>query len=163
MLFRSLQDTIKLVKGEIDKEPVETLVELKVDAYISSKYINDEVQKIEVYKKIAAIESFDDMLDIQEELIDRFSDIPESVNNLIKIAYIRAIGKALGVEKINETKEEIIILFESKDRVNDEIINGLLKKYNKKISFKIGEKPAIGYKFKFIEREKLLEIGRAHV
>lgn len=154
---RMLQDTIKLVKGEIDKEPVETLVELKVDAYISSKYINDEVQKIEVYKKIAAIESFDDMLDIQEELIDRFSDIPESVNNLIKIAYIRAIGKALGVEKINETKEEIIILFESKDRVNDEIINGLLKKYNKKISFKIGEKPAIGYKFKFIEREKLLD------
>lgn len=154
---RMLQDTIRLVKGEIDKEPVDTLVELKVDAYIPSKYINDEVQKIEVYKKISAIESFDDMLDIQEELIDRFSDVPESVNNLIKIAYIRSIGKALGVEKINETKDEIVIAFESKDRINDEIITGLLKKYNKRISFKVGEKPAIGYKLKFIEREKLLD------
>lgn len=154
---RMLQDTIRIVKGEIDKEPVETLVELKVDAYIPSEYINDEVQKIEVYKKISAIESFDDMMDIQEELIDRFSDIPPSVDNLIKISYIRSIGIALGIENIKETKEEIIIQFESKDTINDEIITGLLKKYNKKISFKIGEKPAVGYKLKFIEREKLLD------
>ena len=54
---RMLEDTVKLIKGDIDKEPIETTVDLKVDAYIPSSYIEDEMQKIEVYKKIAAIES----------------------------------------------------------------------------------------------------------
>ena len=57
---RMLEDTIKIIKGEIEKEPIETTVDLKVDAYIPGTYIEDEIQKIEVYKKIAAIESIDD-------------------------------------------------------------------------------------------------------
>src|SRR3712207_3010617 len=85
---RMLEDTIKLVRGEIDKEPIETTVDLKVDAYIPSDYIKDEVQKIEVYKKIANIDSEQGMMEIREELEDRFSDIPSSVDNLINIAYI---------------------------------------------------------------------------
>ena len=45
-------------------------------------YIEDEMQKIEVYKKIAAIESIDEYMDIKEELEDRYSDIPDPVYNL---------------------------------------------------------------------------------
>ena len=69
---RMLEDTIKLIKGDIEKEPIETVMDVKVDAYIPDKYIDDEIQKIEVYKKIAAIDSFDDLMDIKEELEDRF-------------------------------------------------------------------------------------------
>lgn len=49
---RMLEDTVKLIKGDIDKEPIETTVDIKVDAYIPSSYIEDEIQKIEVYKKL---------------------------------------------------------------------------------------------------------------
>ncbi len=69
---RMLEDTIKLVRGDIDKEPVETSVELKIDAYIPNTYIKDETQKIEVYKKIASIDSKEEFMDIEEELEDRF-------------------------------------------------------------------------------------------
>ena len=62
-----LEDTVKLIKGEIQKEPIETTVDLKVDAFISEQYIDDELQKIEVYKKIAAIDGIDDYNEIKEE------------------------------------------------------------------------------------------------
>lgn len=75
---RMLEDTIKIIKGEIDKEPVETTVDIKVDAYIPGNYIEDEIQKIEIYKKIAAIDNIEDYNDIKEELQDRYSEIPNS-------------------------------------------------------------------------------------
>ena len=58
-IVECLEDTVKLIKGEIDKEPIETTVDIKVDAYIPSTYIEDEIQKIEIYKKIAAIENIE--------------------------------------------------------------------------------------------------------
>ena len=123
-----LRILLSLVKGEIEKEPIETTVKLKVDAYIPSEYIKDEIQKIEVYKKIAAIDSYEDMMDIQEELEDRFSDIPASVYNLMNIAYIRSIGKKLGIEEIKERKDEIIFKFESQGRIDENVIKGIIKR-----------------------------------
>jgi transcription-repair coupling factor (superfamily II helicase) len=154
---RMLEDTIKLIKGEISKEPVETTAELKVDAYIPGEYINDEVQKIEIYKKIAAIESYDDMMDIQEELEDRFSNIPQSVQNLMDISYIRSIGKKLGILEIKERKEEIIITFEGKDRLSQSLSSAIIKNYSKRIGFKLGEQPAFGYIIRDVKKEEKLK------
>ncbi len=153
---RMLEDTIRLIKGEIDKEPVETTVELKIDAFIPDNYIEDEVQKIEVYKKIASISSYDDMMDIMEEIEDRFSDIPASVMNLMDIAYIRSLGKILGIEIIKDIKDEILLIFESRARVDEAIIKGLLKSYNRQIIFKMGDKPAVACKISYIKRENMM-------
>ena len=96
---RMLEDTIKLIKGEITKEPIETTVDIKVDAYIPESFIKDENQKIEVYKKIAAIESYDEYMEIKDELEDRYSDIPDSVYNLMDIAYIKSKARELNIDK----------------------------------------------------------------
>ncbi|MFL0195141.1 transcription-repair coupling factor [Clostridium sp. WILCCON 0269] len=153
---RMLEDSIKLIKGEIDKEPVETTVELKVDAYIPDKYIENEVQKIEIYKKIAAISSYDDMLDVKEELEDRFYDIPVSVYNLMDIAYIRSISKDLGIESIKESKNEVIFTFQGEDRFDKNILRALIKTYSGKIVLKMNKKLSFGYTLKDVKRENLL-------
>lgn len=108
---RMLEDTIKLIKGEIDKEPIETTIDLRIDAYIPSSYIEDEIQKIEVYKKIAAIENINEYNDVKEELIDRYSDIPDSVNNLMDIAYIKSRANTISIEEIKEIKDEVVFKF----------------------------------------------------
>lgn len=153
---RMLEDTIKLIKGDIEQEPIETTVEIKIDAFIPETYIEDEVQKIEVYKKIASISSYDDMIDTTDELIDRFSDIPVSVINLMDIAYIRSLGKELGVEEIKDVNNEILLKFEGKSRIDESVVKGLLKNYSKQIFFKMGEKPVIACKLDSIKRENLL-------
>ncbi|KAJ50827.1 transcription-repair coupling factor (superfamily II helicase) [Clostridium tetanomorphum] len=153
---RMLEDTIKKFKGEIDEEPIETTVELKLDAFIPTNYIKDETQKIEIYKKIAAINSNEDFMDVQEELEDRFSDVPPSVQNLMDIAYIRSIAKGVGIEEIKEKGEEVLIRFDNKERLNQSICVGIKTKYNKVITFKFGDKPMLGYKLSNIKKEDLL-------
>lgn len=154
---RMLEDTIKLIKGEIDKEPVETTVDIRIDAYIPESYIEDEVQKIEVYKKIASISSFDDMMDMTEELVDRFSDIPVTVINLMEIAYVRSLGKNLGIEEIKESGDEVLLKFEGSDSLDENLVKSVIEKYSKQIVFRHGEKPAIACKLKEIKHGDIIE------
>jgi len=154
---RMLEDTIKLIKGEVEKEPVETSIEMKIDAYIPETYIEDEVQKIEVYKKIASISSYEDMMDIIEELVDRFSDIPYSVTNLMDIAYIRSLGKKLEIEEIKETGDELILKFDSVESIGEKLFKSVIDKYSKQIVFRYGEKPVIACKLNVIKHGNIIE------
>jgi transcription-repair coupling factor (superfamily II helicase) len=160
---RMLEDTIKLIRGEIDQEPIETTVEIKVDAYIPGCFIEDEMQKIEVYKKIAAIESYDDFMDVKEELEDRFSEIPISVYNLMNIAYIRSVAKGIGIVEIKERGNEVYFQFEKKERLNDTLVKAVLEKYSRKVLFKLGDKPIIAYKVADIKRDDMLSIFKEFV
>ena len=153
---RMLEDAIKQYKGDIEKEPIETSIELKIDAYIPNSYIENEVQKIEIYKKIASIESKEEFLDIQEELEDRYSDIPASVNNLMHIAYIKSLAKQIGIIDIKDRNDFINIKFDDKNRITDNLVKGLIKDYNRSIVFKIEDKPIIVYSLKNLKREDLL-------
>lgn len=157
---RMLEDTIKLVRGEIDREPFETTVDLKVDAYIPSNYIGDEIQKIEVYKKIASVDSKEAMMDIQEELEDRFSDIPDSVDNLMNIAYMKALANKIGIQEIKEKPTEVLIKFASKDLINPDLVRGIMNKYNRKIIFKIGDEPVMAFQLRDVKKEELINVLR---
>lgn len=154
---RMLEDTVRLVKGEIDKEPFETTVDIKIDAYIPSEYIKDEVQKIEIYKKIASIDSKESMMDIQEEIEDRFSDIPTSVYNLMNIAYIKSIANKSGIEEIKERNLEVEIKFESREVISKELVKGIMDKYKNRVLFKMGDSPVIGYQLKGQKKEELID------
>jgi transcription-repair coupling factor (superfamily II helicase) len=153
---RMLEETVKNIRGDVDTEPIQTTVEFKIDAYIPSTYIEDESQKIEIYKKIAAIDCHADMLDVQEEIEDRFSDIPASVGNLMDIAYLRSISRKVGIIEIKEEKEEIVLQFDNKERINQELVKALINKYNRSIIFKLGNKPAFAYKLKSLNKEEVL-------
>ncbi|MDT8715740.1 transcription-repair coupling factor [Clostridium sp. 19966] len=153
---RMLEDTVKLIRGEITKEPVETIVEIKTNAFIPNDYIEDEMQKIEVYKKIAAIDSLEDFQDVEEELVDRFSDIPESVYNLMNIAYIRSLGKKLGIVEIKERGNQVNFQFQNREYLTDKLIKAIMIKYSKKIVFKLGDAPTIAFKLSEIKKEDAL-------
>ena len=153
---RMLEDTVKLIKGDIDKEPIETTVDLKVDAYIPSSYIEDEMQKIEVYKKIAAIESIDEYMDIKEELEDRYSDIPDPVYNLMDIAYIKSRAKLLSIEEIKESVNDVSFRFQAGDSDYEKIFKIIIEKYKDSIMLKFGEIPSFIFKLKDQKKENML-------
>ena len=153
---RMLEDTIKIVKGEIEKEPIETTVDIKVDAYIPGTYIGDEIQKIEVYKKIAAIDGLDDYMDIKSELEDRYSEIPDPVYNLMDIAYIKGRAKQLSIEEVKEMPKEIRFIFaDGASNVNN-IYKNLLENYKDKVFLMFGEKPYFAVRLSEIKKEGML-------
>ena len=75
---KMLNEAVKQLKGEMEEEETfTTTMDLNVDAFIPASYIPNEYQKLDVYKRIAAIENREEMEDMTEELIDRFGDIPK--------------------------------------------------------------------------------------
>ena len=129
LYVKMLNDAIKKVKGEPILEEIDVEIDLSVNAYIPDTYISDELTKIEMYKKIASIESKEDMLEVQEELEDRFSDLPKSVQTLLKISYIKSLCKIMKVEKVRQVKDEIWLLpltkYKTKEKVGYKIVKEL--------------------------------------
>lgn len=85
---------------ETDKIEQEIKIDLNVSAYISDSYIKDPIQKIAMYQKISDIKDKNMMLDVIDELIDRYGDIPKETENLIKIVEIRNLSRKLGIKRI---------------------------------------------------------------
>lgn len=115
MYLKMLEDAIKQQKGIIDNNFVEksqqltdVKIEVSVSAYINNNYINDLAQKIQAYQKISNIHSQEDATKVEEELTDRYGDIPIETHNLIKIMQIRNIARNLNISKIIQTKNYII-------------------------------------------------------
>jgi len=77
-------------------------IDVNVSAYIDNDYIGDENQKIDMYKKIASINDEQDVIDAEDELMDRYGEIPQPVKNLLQIAYIKSLAKACGFSSVQE-------------------------------------------------------------
>ena len=107
LYVKMLNEAISKIKGEEIVEDLDVEINLSVNAYIPSTYIQDEIIKLEMYKKIATIDSKEDMYEIQEELEDRFSDIPKETQTLLNIAYIKSLCKRLKIDKVKQTGQTI--------------------------------------------------------
>ncbi len=106
-----LEEAVREVKGERTQAPPEPVIDLSVDAYVSDDYVADPQQKVEVYKRVAAVRSVVDVTDLQEELEDRFGPAPPPVKNLLAVARIKALAKEVGVESVSGTPDEVVIRF----------------------------------------------------
>ncbi|MDF2699647.1 MAG: mfd [Haloplasmataceae bacterium] len=115
-------------------------IEIRIlqDAYIPTNYISDESIKIEMYKKIKQLNSEDDLIEIQNELIDRFSEFPEPVENLLNFAFIKSCCQDLGVIKILETKTNVEFQFseEASKNLNGEDLFMAANEISSNINFK---------------------------
>lgn len=93
-------DKIKNGNEDIEKDESEVKIDLNVSAYISDSYIKDPISKIAMYQKISNIKNNEDTMDVVDELLDRYGNIPKETENLIKIVEIRNICKELNITKI---------------------------------------------------------------
>lgn len=107
LYVKMLEDAITRLRGQEVEEDIETEIAIKVNGYIPSDYIENEMDKIEIYKKIAAIRDLEDKRSIEEEIEDRFSDIPFSVYTLTEAAYIRSLGRKLKIGRIAQMAHSV--------------------------------------------------------
>ncbi|GFR35655.1 hypothetical protein TCEA9_14670 [Thermobrachium celere] len=152
-----LEEAVKEIKGEVTEE-IETSIDILVNAYIPDDYIKDEKIKIEVYKKIAAITSVEDKQDIEDELIDRFSDIPKPVENLIMIAYIKSIAKELKITNIKQHQKDILLYFKDSRYIEVEKIKDINSKFNNIVSYASVKEPILRIKVSQYPSNQILYI-----
>ena len=157
LYVKFLERAVREIQGKQLEEDIETSVDLNVDGYIPSSFIENEEQKIEIYKKIAAAENKNDILDITEEIIDRFGNIPPQVGNLLKISYIKSLCKRLHIKAISQAGNTVSIEMTGTSDLGQNIIEFLIKNYYKKISFVGTNEPIVKYRLDSLEQEKLLK------
>ncbi|MBN2981227.1 transcription-repair coupling factor [Cohnella algarum] len=118
MLAEEIQARKAKQFGEEEAPPpqVNTQLDLAVDAYLPPEYIYDSIQKIEIYKKVAAAATLDDVGELFDELVDRFGEPPKSVLNLLAVARLKVYGRHYGIESIVKRGDEVWIKFEERHR-----------------------------------------------
>ena len=114
-----VDDAIRRAKGEnVSENKEEITVEFRSNAYIPNWYIDNEMLKLQMYKKIATIFSEDDMDEIIDELLDRFGELPKETLNLIKILRIRSLAEELSVSRLYEQDSNVVVEFKKDNPLN---------------------------------------------
>jgi transcription-repair coupling factor (superfamily II helicase) len=158
LYIKLLEDTVRELKGEPVAETVETSIELQINAYIPEAYISDENQKIEIYKKIAYIGSIEDLYDVEEEIEDRFGDIPKAARNLLAISYMKHLAKKSGITAIIQKKNSILIKFKSGKYTNPNMILMVTGEYISRIIFSASEQPYFTVKINENDPEEYMKL-----
>lgn len=142
---KMLNEAVRIEKGEISEDIYETSLELNIEAFIPASYIPNEQQKLDIYKRIAAIESEEEKEDMLEELIDRYGDVPKKVQQLLSIAQLRTLAHSAYLINVEHKGEKIKFTMYEKSKVDASKIPLILKKYEGDLNFKVETNPYFIY------------------
>jgi len=146
LFCKMLNEAVKEAKGITQQEDFETTIDLSMDAFIPEKYIPNEYQKLDIYKRIAGIESDEEYEDMLEELMDRFGEPPKPVLNLLAIANMKGLAHRADVLEVKQRDDTVKLTMHEKARLNPASIPELLEKYAPDLTFKIDKNPYFLYK-----------------
>lgn len=139
---KMLNDAVLRLKGELSEDTdFDTTLDLNIDAFLPSAYIRNEVEKLELYKRISAIETKDELEDMQDELLDRFGDLPAAVVNLLHIALLKSMAHHAYMTDVKQKGEKVSFEMNPEANVQVEKIPDVLSEFPKELSVSAGEHP----------------------
>ncbi len=137
-----LNQAVLELKGERKEEDTyQTVVDCDIDAYIPTSYIKNEYQKLDIYKRISSIENEEEHMDMQDELMDRFGEMPKPVENLLKVAALKALAHSAYVTEVNINRQEIRLTMYRNAKLKVEGIPKIVEQYRGDLKFHMGEEP----------------------
>ena len=155
---KMLNEAVKEAKGMDVAESFDTSIDIDIDAYIPMGYIPNEMQKLDIYKRIAGIETADESEEMLEELIDRFGDPPKSVENLLYIARVKSMAHHLYFTDIAQKGDTLRFTLYEKAKINVAAIPEFTASFDKHVKFTMDAKePYFTYFLKLNTREKYVE------
>lgn len=139
-----LEEAVERLKGkEVLPSAEETAFSLPIPAVISERYIESDVLRLQMYKKIAVIASDEDEAEIIDELLDRFGDIPKETMNLIKISKVRAMAGRMGISEIIQQGYKVIFRLWENTKLSEDMMSRLVAAYGEKMMINGGKEAFI--------------------
>lgn len=157
MYLKLLEEAVLEERGEKPERPTECAADLSVAASIPDRYVPSPEQRMDLYRRIAAIRSEADADDVMDELIDRYGDPPRTVNNLISVALLRADAARNGISQIDQKGANLNFYLDQFDLQRVSALCGL-EKYRSRLLFSAGERPYLALRLK--KGEDALKFGR---
>ena len=135
-----LNQAVQALQGKrTEEDEFETVVDCDIDAYIPSSYIRNEYQKLDIYKRISGIENEEEHMDMQDELMDRFGEIPKSVENLLLVASLKALAHRVYITEVKVNRQEVRMSMYANAKLNTAGIPEMIQKYGGNLRFQTGE------------------------
>ncbi|MBQ7035128.1 MAG: transcription-repair coupling factor [Clostridia bacterium] len=152
MYMRILKEAVFEEQGKSAPPEPDCAIDISVSAFIPKDYVESEKTRIDLYKKIASIQSEEDYMDMTDELCDRFSDPPESVLNLMKIALMRAEARQCGIFDIKQKLDSVLFFTPEPE---PELLSALIHEMKGRVLYSIGAKPY--FTLRISSKEALLD------
>jgi len=164
MYCRLMREAVAQVKGQHPERVNETSVEIKINAHVPGSYISDEIQRIEVYKRIAAVDGTRSAKQVREEIVDRYGKMPKTVENLILISMIRHFAMRAGIVSVTRNGRLFSLKYGNESRVDLNRLMNVMERYEKTAQLKAATPPYIVLKTSERALDELLgflkDIGR---
>ena len=157
LYLKLLEEAVLEERGEKAERPTECSADLTVAASIPDRYVPSPEQRMDLYRRIAAIRSEHDADDLTDELIDRYGDPPRTVNNLIAVALLRAAAAECGISEIAQKGQSLNFYFSGFDLQRISTLCGQ-ERYRGRLLFSAGERPYLSLRLK--KGEDALKLGR---
>lgn len=142
MYIKLLNEAILEQQGKAPEITPECLIDIRIDAFIPEKYISNQAQRVDCYRKIAMIENDEDAYDVTDELIDRYGDVPRAVEGLIEVAKLRRIAQKMHLTEIIQSGDVMIFYPEKTDKKTMERVSAVGGKFGKDMMLNIAtDKP----------------------
>ena len=135
LYIEMLEKAVAELKGEEVKAEREPVMEMAISAFIPEEYVEDVTLRLSFYRRIASLQTAGDVAEFEGELKDRFGPLPEEVRNLLRVAGLKTVAKALGVEKLQEAGDKVRVLFFSDTLVQPSHITGLYDRRKGRMRF----------------------------
>lgn len=160
---KMLNEAVRKLKGEeTEKEDFETSIDLQVDAFIPATYIRSEFQKLDMYKRIAGIENAEEYAGMQEELVDRFGDIPAAAENLLRVALLKAEAHRAGITQIVQKPKEIRFFLKDATEISSEKLVEMVELYGGLLKIVQGMQEGEDSYLQYLIKKKQQTVGKGY-
>jgi transcription-repair coupling factor (superfamily II helicase) len=106
MYLKLLDEAVLEERGEAPREP-ECTADLNITANVDKEYVSRGEERMDLYRRMAAIRSQEDADDLLDEIIDRYGEPPKGVLNLVEVALLRANARKVGICDIRQKSNEV--------------------------------------------------------
>jgi len=160
MYLRMLEEVVRELKGDRRRPRVQTLVDLRVDAFIPPEYIPDPRQKLEMYRRLAETLDLEGVNEVKEELRDRFGPLPLSVENLVEVVTLKIQATRLGLKSITEEKRRITMSWGVVPDLPQDIARALGVEFRRRVQLAPGKKKDLVVRTDGLKPREILELTR---
>ncbi|MBR5094867.1 MAG: transcription-repair coupling factor, partial [Oscillospiraceae bacterium] len=155
LYLKLLEEAVLEEKGEKPLLPPECVADLNITASIPKSYVESGEQRMDLYRRMAAVRTEEDAEDLFDEVVDRYGEPPEGVLNLISVALLRGKAAAVGIREIAQKGAEIHFTLES---LNLEAVSAICsdERLKGRVYFVAGSVPIL--KLRMVKGDKPLRV-----
>ncbi|MGE5587290.1 MAG: transcription-repair coupling factor [Clostridia bacterium] len=156
---RLVEEAVRELRGKpAEEEKAEPFIDLGVSAFIGDDYLADPRLKIEMYKKINAARTVEDVRDLEEEIEDRFGPAPEPCRTLLAIARIRAISRDMGVAQVASERDQVVVKLLPGAKVSQDQVMEAVRANRGRVCANFGKSPSVRIRRAGLSDEDLLRV-----